>query len=141
MGAHQSNIDTGSVLGGQVKKSVKQKAGAASTLETQSADKHCPICGCELVGGAGGYCRKCDDVKTSLCSSCNRYTPVNQKACVYCGANLRTDVWTNPQAYCVKCNKKVDMVNPKRMTGENGRPVLEGVCPTCRAKVLRTGEA
>lgn len=43
------------------------------------------------------------------------------------------------QAYCMKCRKKVEMKNPKKITMRNGRPATSGVCPVCGTKVLRIG--
>jgi hypothetical protein len=51
-------------------------------------DVHCKRCGHELVA-PGGPCRKCDDVKTKLCCTCGNHTPVNRKACMHCGADLK----------------------------------------------------
>jgi len=45
------------------------------------------------------------------------------------------------QAYCVKCKKKVEIQNPKRVTLKNKRPALQGVCPKCGTKVFRIGKA
>jgi hypothetical protein len=53
--------------------------------QKESAAKNCVKCGCELMY-PGGPCRRCDDVETILCPKCGRYTPVNNHACVYCGA-------------------------------------------------------
>jgi len=46
-----------------------------------------------------------------------------------------------PQAYCVKCRKKVDVKNPKAVTLKNKRPATSGSCPTCGTKVFRIGKA
>ncbi len=35
------------------------------------------------------------------------------------------------QAYCLKCRAKREMKDAKAITMENGRPVTQGVCPTC----------
>ena len=40
-------------------------------------------------------------------------------------------------AYCVKCKKKVDAVNPKEHTMKNGTFALKGNCPKCSTKVFR----
>jgi hypothetical protein len=53
-----------------------------------SDEVYCIRCGHELMG-PGGPCRRCDDVKTRLCETCGNGTPVNRKACVYCGADLK----------------------------------------------------
>ena len=45
------------------------------------------------------------------------------------------------QGYCVKCKKKVEMQNPKKITMKNKRPATQGVCPKCGTKVFRTGKA
>lgn len=43
------------------------------------------------------------------------------------------------QAYCVKCRKKVDIVNPQKVKMKNGRPATKGSCPTCGTGVYRIG--
>jgi hypothetical protein len=44
-------------------------------------------------------------------------------------------------AYCMKCRKKVEIKNAKQITLKNGRPAMQGVCPTCGTKVFRIGKA
>jgi Domain of unknown function (DUF5679) len=43
------------------------------------------------------------------------------------------------QAYCVKDRKMVDIKDPKATTLKNGRPAIQGVCPTCGTRVTRIG--
>ncbi len=43
-------------------------------------------------------------------------------------------------AYCVKCRKKVEMKNPKKVTLKNGRPAAKGICPNCGTNVFRIGK-
>ncbi|MDG6221396.1 MAG: DUF5679 domain-containing protein [Candidatus Thermoplasmatota archaeon] len=43
------------------------------------------------------------------------------------------------QAYCVKCRKKVDMKDAKKITMKNGKPATQGKCPKCATKVFRIG--
>ena len=43
-------------------------------------------------------------------------------------------------AYCMKCRKKVEMVNPKQVVMKNGRPATQGTCPVCGTKVFRIGK-
>ena len=43
-------------------------------------------------------------------------------------------------AYCVKCRKKVEIKNPQNITLKNGRPAIQGVCPSCGTKVFRIGK-
>jgi DNA-directed RNA polymerase subunit RPC12/RpoP len=45
------------------------------------------------------------------------------------------------QAYCVKCKKKVEVQNAKKITMKNKRPAVQGVCPNCGTKVFRIGQA
>lgn len=40
-----------------------------------------------------------------------------------------------PTAYCVKCKKKVEIKNPKKVTLKNGRKAISGTCPNCGTKV------
>ncbi len=44
------------------------------------------------------------------------------------------------QAYCMKCRKKVEMNNPKKITMKNKRPATQGTCPRCGTKVFRIGK-
>jgi len=46
-----------------------------------------------------------------------------------------------PQAYCVKCRKKVEIKNAQRVTLKNGKPATKGECPDCGTKVFRIGKA
>jgi hypothetical protein len=43
------------------------------------------------------------------------------------------------QAYCVKDRTMVEIKDPKPTTLKNGRPAIQGVCPTCGTKVTRIG--
>ncbi len=45
------------------------------------------------------------------------------------------------QAYCVKCRKKRDMVNPTKVTLKNGKPAMKGKCPVCGTSLFRIGAA
>ncbi len=45
------------------------------------------------------------------------------------------------QAYCMKCRKKVEIKNPKKITMKNKKPATQGVCPKCATKVFRIGKA
>lgn len=43
------------------------------------------------------------------------------------------------QGYCVKCKKKVEIKDAKRITMKNGKPATQGTCPGCGTKVFRIG--
>jgi hypothetical protein len=43
------------------------------------------------------------------------------------------------EAYCVKDKRKVEVVNPQRITMKNGKPALQGTCPICGNKVFKIG--
>ena len=43
------------------------------------------------------------------------------------------------EAYCVKCKKKVEVKNPKKITMKNGRPATSGTCSKCGIKVFKIG--
>jgi len=43
------------------------------------------------------------------------------------------------QAYCVKCRKKVEIKDPKKVTLKNKKPATKGVCPKCGTGVFRIG--
>jgi DNA-directed RNA polymerase subunit RPC12/RpoP len=45
-----------------------------------------------------------------------------------------------PQAYCVRCKKKVEIKNPQKIKLKNGRPATKGTCPDCSGSVFRIGE-
>jgi DNA-directed RNA polymerase subunit RPC12/RpoP len=44
-------------------------------------------------------------------------------------------------AYCMKCRKKVEIKDAKQITLKNGRPAMQGSCPSCGTKVFRIGKA
>jgi Zn finger protein HypA/HybF involved in hydrogenase expression len=41
------------------------------------------------------------------------------------------------EAYCVKCKAKKEMASAQEVTMKNGRPAMQGVCPTCGTKLFR----
>ena len=43
------------------------------------------------------------------------------------------------EAYCVKDKKKVEIVNPEKITMKNGKPATKGTCPICKGSVFRIG--
>jgi hypothetical protein len=43
------------------------------------------------------------------------------------------------QAYCFKCRKRVDILNPESVTLKNGRPATKGTCAEDGTKVFRIG--
>jgi hypothetical protein len=43
-------------------------------------------------------------------------------------------------AYCMKCRKKREIINPRRVMLKNRRPATQGVCPVCGAKIFRIGK-
>jgi len=44
-----------------------------------------------------------------------------------------------PEAYCVKCKKKVEIKGPQSVTLKNGKKATKGSCPKCSTKVFRIG--
>ncbi|MBL7127066.1 MAG: hypothetical protein ISS58_07725 [Dehalococcoidales bacterium] len=46
-----------------------------------------------------------------------------------------------PQAYCMKCRKKVEIKNAQSTTLKNKRPAVKGECPSCGTKVFRIGKS
>jgi RNase P subunit RPR2 len=44
-----------------------------------------------------------------------------------------------PQAYCVKCKKKIEIKNPLKVKLKNKKPATKGTCPKCGTKVFRIG--
>jgi len=43
----------------------------------------------------------------------------------------------NTTAFCVKCRATKEIVDPRPVTLKNGRPSLQGTCPTCGMKLVR----
>jgi len=43
------------------------------------------------------------------------------------------------EGYCMKCRKKVEIKDAKKITMKNGKPATQGSCPTCGTKVFRIG--
>ena len=37
--------------------------------------------------------------------------------------------------FCVKCRRKVELVNPEEVTLKNGRKAIRGKCPNCGTTV------
>ncbi len=46
-----------------------------------------------------------------------------------------------PQAYCLKCRKKVEIKNPTYVILKNQRPATSGKCSVCGTTVFRIGAA
>ncbi len=42
-------------------------------------------------------------------------------------------------AYCMKCRKKTEIKDPKKIKMKNGKPATSGTCPKCGTKVFRIG--
>ena len=51
----------------------------------------------------------------------------------------KSEVFKMPEAYCVRCKKKVEIKNPQKVKLKNGRPATKGLCPNCSTKVFRIG--
>jgi Zn finger protein HypA/HybF involved in hydrogenase expression len=45
------------------------------------------------------------------------------------------------EAYCVKCKAKREIKDAVQITMKNGRPAVEGKCPTCGTKMFKIGSA
>ena len=43
------------------------------------------------------------------------------------------------EGYCVKCKKKVEMLNPKESKTKRGTKIAKGKCPNCGITVCRMG--
>jgi len=43
------------------------------------------------------------------------------------------------EAYCVKCRAKKEIKGAHNITLKNGRPAVQGSCPTCGTKLTRIG--
>lgn len=44
------------------------------------------------------------------------------------------------EAYCVRCQKRLPMHNPNRITLSNGKPAIEGKCFVCGTKMFQIGD-
>ncbi|MEM3383677.1 MAG: DUF5679 domain-containing protein [Nitrososphaerales archaeon] len=44
------------------------------------------------------------------------------------------------EGFCVKCKKKVEMIDPKQVELKNKRQAIKGTCPTCKSTVYRIGK-
>ena len=43
------------------------------------------------------------------------------------------------EGYCMKCRKKRQIKDAKKITMKNGKPATQGTCPVCGTKVFRIG--
>ena len=43
------------------------------------------------------------------------------------------------EGYCMKCRKKREIKDAKKITMKNGKPATQGTCPVCGTKVFRIG--
>ncbi len=43
------------------------------------------------------------------------------------------------EAYCVKCRMKREMKDAKQITMKNGKPAVQGKCPTCGTTMNKIG--
>ena len=41
------------------------------------------------------------------------------------------------EGYCVKCKKKIEMLNPKEVVNKRGMKMAKGKCPKCDTTVCR----
>jgi hypothetical protein len=58
-----------------------------------------------------------------------------------CGAHRRAKGrFAMPEGYCVKEKKKVEIKDPQQVTMKNGRPAIQGTCPSCGTKIFRIGK-
>lgn len=51
----------------------------------------------------------------------------------------KTGGFKMPEAYCVRCKKKVEIKNPQKVKLKNGKPATKGLCPNCSTSVFRIG--
>ncbi len=45
------------------------------------------------------------------------------------------------EGYCVKCKEKREIQDAQEITMKNGKPAVQGKCPTCGTKIFRIGAA
>jgi len=43
------------------------------------------------------------------------------------------------EGYCVKCKEKREIKDAHQITMKNGKPAVQGVCPTCGTKINKIG--
>ena len=53
-----------------------------------------------------------------------------------CSQKIVRKVYALATGYCMKCKKKVTIINPMEQTLKKGRKALAGKCPTCGTKVM-----
>lgn len=41
--------------------------------------------------------------------------------------------------YCVRCQERRDIGDPRQVTMKNGKPATEGTCPVCGTRMFRIG--
>jgi len=79
----------------------------------------------------------------SKCPYCGRKLVEDEIYCYFCDQEIKAvkekEGKKEPEitAYCVKCNKKVNVKNPKRYVMKNKRVSVKGNCPFCSTKVFR----
>ena len=47
--------------------------------------------------------------------------------------------FNEPVGYCVKCKAKKEITDHKSITMKNGKPAIQGTCPSCGTKMFRIG--
>jgi hypothetical protein len=67
--------------------------------------------------------------------ACNDANPGNFKPPL----EKNSEVFRMPQAYCVRCKKKVEIKDPQKVRLKNGKPATKGLCPNCSTSVFRIG--
>jgi RNase P subunit RPR2 len=43
------------------------------------------------------------------------------------------------EGYCVKCKEKREIKDAQEITMKNGKPAVQGTCPTCGTKMFKIG--
>lgn len=44
-------------------------------------------------------------------------------------------------AFCMKCMREIEIKDPREVKIKNGRPAMEGLCPSCGKKVFKIGKS
>ena len=111
---------------------------------------HCPYCGRELTKHER-FCYHCEQDVSKTVDGAERPNLPKPKAYDLkkdfedykkLGKRILTKFKKTEKvplitALCVKCNKKVNVKNPKQYTMKNNRIAVRGVCPFCSTKVFR----
>lgn len=75
------------------------------------------------------------------CPYCGKDLEEDEIYCYFCEQEIKQKKTKKDKnaitAYCVKCNEKINIKNPKPYIMKNQRAAVKGTCPKCSTKVFR----